>query len=519
MSSSEASSSSSRSSSSPESIIKKALKRKRTQKAPANLDSGDSDSGSSGSSSGAASDDDSDASDSENAMEVDGDTPALSHAERRKQKKRALKTVDTKTEDSDAPTKKRKLKDGSAAPAAESSAQAKRQNSVWVGNMSFKTTQENLKTFFKECGEITRVHLPMKALARPNLPQENRGFAYVDFATPEANTAAIALSEKPLLGRKLLIKDGGDFSGRPIAPGVDVKTTDSALAQKTHSKTAQKILRNQKQQPAPTLFLGNLPFETTEGDIRGLFEAHRPVKKPVNEKEPSQKEPFKKKESEEETDAAADKEVEAKTSKDKQDDFILKIRMGTFEDSGACKGFAFVDFSSIDNATSALINPRNHHFNGRDLKVEYAGADAVRRGAAKHLLPAGTGKKGDGISSGRPRTGGPRPNAGGRGGAGGRERRDLDRSDKPRTGYTRGGADPAGDDVAAAVDAAMQAVGGVGSPSKAFNTDSREGSDRKKGGGKEHKGPRQRPKPGAALAQAKRETFAIIPSEGKKITF
>jgi hypothetical protein len=30
----------------------------------------------------------------------------------------------------------------------------------------------------------------------------------VDFATPEAKKAAIALSEKPLLGRKLLIKDG-----------------------------------------------------------------------------------------------------------------------------------------------------------------------------------------------------------------------------------------------------------------------------------------------------------------------
>ena len=33
-------------------------------------------------------------------------------------------------------------------------------------------------------------------------------FAYVDFATPEAKIAAIALSERPLFGRKLLIKDG-----------------------------------------------------------------------------------------------------------------------------------------------------------------------------------------------------------------------------------------------------------------------------------------------------------------------
>ena len=36
---------------------------------------------------------------------------------------------------------------------------------------------------------------------------------------------------------------------------------------------------------------------------------------------------------------------------------------------------------------------------------------------------------------------------------------------------------------------------------------------------KKIKGPRVRPKPGAALALAKRETAAILPSQGKKITF
>jgi hypothetical protein len=37
-------------------------------------------------------------------------------------------------------------------------------------------------------------------------------YAYVDFATVEAKTSAIALSEQPLLGRKLLIKDGTSMS-------------------------------------------------------------------------------------------------------------------------------------------------------------------------------------------------------------------------------------------------------------------------------------------------------------------
>ena len=157
------------------------------------------------------------------ASEAEADTnePVLSHAERRRQK-RAAKLALQK----DSSPKKRKLEDGTAVPVPAS----KRQNSVWVGNLSFKTTQQNLRTFFESAGEITRVHLPTKAASNPAMKPENRGcaplifwsdavprseksitvhrFAYVDFATSEAKAAAIALSEKPLLGRKLLIKDG-----------------------------------------------------------------------------------------------------------------------------------------------------------------------------------------------------------------------------------------------------------------------------------------------------------------------
>jgi RNA recognition motif-containing protein len=42
--------------------------------------------------------------------------------------------------------------------------------------------------------------------------------------------------------------------------------------------------------------------------------------------------------------------------------------------------WAFVDFHTIAQATSALLNPHNHSLNGRKLVVEYASADAVRRG-------------------------------------------------------------------------------------------------------------------------------------------
>jgi len=170
-----------------------------------------------------------------NDAEETEEQKALSHAERRRQKKAAKRAAAETANPT--PSKKRKLKDGSAKDAskeAKDAVQKPRQNSVWVGNLSFKTTQENLRTFFASCGEITRINLPMKVASRPNLPMENKGcvcsplhsrstrilsphsFAYVDFATPEGKTAAIALSEQPLIGRKLLIKDGTFVSAHPL---------------------------------------------------------------------------------------------------------------------------------------------------------------------------------------------------------------------------------------------------------------------------------------------------------------
>lgn len=169
-------------------------------------------------------------------------------------------------------------------------------------------------------------------------------FAYVDFVTPESKAAAIALSEQPLLGRKLLIKDGkhlrptcddyvfislcdlsgDDFTGRPAAIAGETQFSDPTLAHKTHSKTAQKILRAQKQPPAPTLFFGNLGFDTTDDSLRQLLDAHRP--------------PQLKQKAEQGTNDE-EKEKEGKT---KQDNWIRKIRLGTFEDSGVCKGYVLI---------------------------------------------------------------------------------------------------------------------------------------------------------------------------------
>ena len=90
---------------------------------------------------------------------------------------------------------------------------------------------------------------------------------------------------------------------------------------------SQKILAGQKQPPGPTLFFGNLGFEATEDSIRELLEAHR--KKPAEP--PAGGEGAESGDDEEEDGGS-------KVKSRKEDKWIRKIRMGTFEDSGKCKG-------------------------------------------------------------------------------------------------------------------------------------------------------------------------------------
>jgi RNA recognition motif-containing protein len=104
----------------------------------------------------------SESTDSETEGDAKRNLPVLSHAERRRQKRKAEK--DSLLAET---TSNKKRKTGKTSSG--------RQNSVWVGNLSFKTTVESLKAFFDGVGEITRVHMPTKASAGGPVKSENRG--------------------------------------------------------------------------------------------------------------------------------------------------------------------------------------------------------------------------------------------------------------------------------------------------------------------------------------------------------
>ena len=77
---------------------------------------------------------------------------------------------------------------------------------VFVGNLDFKTTRDQLEEMFSEIGRPVDVSLPMdRATGRP------RGFAFVEFETEEQARHAIArFNEHDLGGRPLRLNLADD---------------------------------------------------------------------------------------------------------------------------------------------------------------------------------------------------------------------------------------------------------------------------------------------------------------------
>ena len=84
-------------------------------------------------------------------------------------------------------------------------------NKLFVGNLSYQTTENDLQDLFSQHGSVTEVNLMMdRATGRP------RGFGFVTMATPEAAEAAIAaLHGKNVGGRDLTVNIARPREERP----------------------------------------------------------------------------------------------------------------------------------------------------------------------------------------------------------------------------------------------------------------------------------------------------------------
>jgi RNA recognition motif-containing protein len=74
---------------------------------------------------------------------------------------------------------------------------------LYVGNLSYDTTENDLQDLFQQHGPVSEVNL-----ITDRTSGRSRGFAFVTMATPEAAQAAItALAGKEIQGRALTVNE------------------------------------------------------------------------------------------------------------------------------------------------------------------------------------------------------------------------------------------------------------------------------------------------------------------------
>ncbi|KAG9943878.1 hypothetical protein KCU85_g8333, partial [Aureobasidium melanogenum] len=216
--------------------------------------------------------------------------------------------------------------EGVAAAIATTAAEGEKKRSdygIWIGNLAFAVDKDMLRVFLTRQAqipeaEITRVNMPVpQGPPQPGRTKpSNKGFAYVDFASEESLNKAIAMSETLVSGRKVLIKNAKSFEGRPA----QATATVNALAGNADSSEAaaaaggaapNKIGPNGKpvMPPSKRVFVGNLNFDVTREDLETHF--------------------------------AQAGELE-------------DVFMATFQDSGKCKGYAWIRFAELEAAESAV---------------------------------------------------------------------------------------------------------------------------------------------------------------------
>jgi cold-inducible RNA-binding protein len=86
---------------------------------------------------------------------------------------------------------------------------------LYVGNLSFDTTENDLQDLFATHGPVSEVNL-----ITDRMSGRSRGFAFVTMGTPESAQAAVqALAGKELGGRALTVNEARPREDRPPGGG------------------------------------------------------------------------------------------------------------------------------------------------------------------------------------------------------------------------------------------------------------------------------------------------------------
>jgi RNA recognition motif-containing protein len=181
---------------------------------------------------------------------------------------------------------------------------------IYVGNLPSHTTARDLTSLFEQVGRVVAAHI-----MTDRDTGQSKGFGFVEMGSEEAETAIRQLHRAELHGQPLTVSEA---RARPQS------VADRGL-------------------PPTRLFVGNLPYQATEAELRAVFSAVGPV---------------------------------------------VAVSLPVERESGKPRGFAFVDFADPVHAAEAVHRFHTQPFNGRALVVTEARAPESRPPATFSPRPA-----------------------------------------------------------------------------------------------------------------------------------
>jgi len=188
---------------------------------------------------------------------------------------------------------------------------------VFVGNLSYEATENEVKEHFESCGEISDIRVP-------TFPDSGRcrGSAFVTFASQDGVDKALALADSELLGRNLKVEVARGRSERPRRDFAESRPARGNFRQDRSPR------RNDRpaSEPSETVFVGNLAWAASERDLEDTFSSCGSIQ---------------------------------------------AVRIPQDRETGRQKGFGYVTFDSVEAAQKA-IEFSGTEIQGRSIRVDFA---------------------------------------------------------------------------------------------------------------------------------------------------
>eukprot|EP00598_Pedospumella_elongata_P003461 CAMPEP_0184985730 /NCGR_PEP_ID=MMETSP1098-20130426/14265_1 /TAXON_ID=89044 /ORGANISM="Spumella elongata, Strain CCAP 955/1" /LENGTH=277 /DNA_ID=CAMNT_0027509827 /DNA_START=26 /DNA_END=859 /DNA_ORIENTATION=- len=174
------------------------------------------------------------------------------------------------------------------------------ERTVYVQGLPFGATEDDVRNFFKGSGDIASIRLP-----KWHDSGKLKGYGHIEFKKSEGAAKALDLNGEYLQDRYLTIE-------RPMVP--------RALS---NSETIQP---SEKPAGCRTIFIKNLPYETSEAEITETFRVYGPIK---------------------------------------------NVRLAVWNHTGKLKGIGYIEFKREDSAETAVKKSGLLELKGRKILTDY----------------------------------------------------------------------------------------------------------------------------------------------------